>query len=493
MTRKPSPGAANIALAFVLLSLCAFVVIPLIVQRRVETVRSSVEDVAGPARTLVTRLQFTLSREMSSLRGFLLTGDRRSLENYARSQREALQAYAELEPLAIRLGPDVLAAFVETKTLSDQWHTRADDEEIARLREAGPVLPGAISIEQQLFERVMEAAGRLDLAIASAAQRSREEIRSFERVGILITGLLGALAISSAVTVGWLARRARLLGVEAERRRLEVEQALDESARANEARARLLRGVTHDVKNPLGAAHGYADLLQLGVRGELTPPQAELVNGIRRSIDGALSIIADLLDLARVDAGGLSVERVRTDLGDLVTDAVDVHRPAAVAAGLSLECEMPPRPLSLHTDPARVRQVLDNMLSNAIKYTPSPGRIGVSTDQVSDGRMGRPGAWVAVLVQDSGPGIPLEKREVIFDEFTRLHDDTTASGHGLGLAISRRIARLLGGDLTVDGVPGEGSTFALWLPVRSGQAAPNAPNAPNAGSTADVANMVDKR
>jgi signal transduction histidine kinase len=492
LRRHPSAGG-NIALAFVLLSLCALVIIPLIVQRRVETVRSSVEDVAGPARTMVTRLQFVLSREMSSLRGFLLTGDPRSLQNYSRSQEEALQTYAELQPLVSRLGPDVLGAFVETRTLSDQWHLRADDEEIVRLREAGTQLVGMLSIEQQLFEQVLEAAGRLDLAIANATERSREEIRSFERIGIVITGMLGVLAIGSAVVVGWLDRRARALAGEAERRRREVEQALEETARATEARARLLRGVTHDVKNPLGAAQGYAELLQLGVRGEITPQQAELVSGIRRSIDGALSIIADLLDLARVDAGGLSVDRVSTALGPLVGETVDGHRAAAAAAGLSLDWELPARGLQIHTDPARVRQVLDNLLSNAIKYTPPPGQIGVAVQESPSDRGGRSGAWIAILVRDTGPGIPLAHRESIFDEFTRLHEGTSVSGHGLGLAISRRIARLLGGDLTVEGAPGEGATFALWLPLRVERAATSAATGETAGAGATAETAEDYR
>jgi signal transduction histidine kinase len=460
-------GVSRIALGFVLLALCALVIIPLIVQRRAERVRSSVDDIASPARSLVTRLQFSLSREMSSLRGFLLTGDTRSLENYDRSQRMTLQLFEDLTPLVNRLDPEVLAAFVETRTLSDQWHRRADDEEIARRREASPLSVSAISTEQQLFEEVLTAAGRLDLAIARVVLRSREETRAVERAAMLTTGLLGVLAIGAAATVGWLDRRARTLAVEAEQRRLELERALQESVRAQDARARLLRGVTHDVKNPLGAAKGYVELLQLGLRGELTPPQSEVVAGIRRSIDGALSIIADLLDLARADAGGLSVQRAPTELASVVTDAVSDYRATATTAGLSLDWKPPPRPLRIHSDAARVRQVLDNLLSNAIKYTPGPGQIQVEVRESVEDPMDRPGTWVVVLVRDTGPGIPLEEREIIFDEFTRLHDGTAVAGHGLGLAISRRIARLLGGDLTVEGRPGAGSTFALWLPTRA--------------------------
>ena len=469
-TRSPAGAAGRIALAYVLISLCALVVIPLIVQRHVERVRSAVEDVAGPARDLVTRIQFSLSREMSSLRGFLLTGDARFREAYDRSQRETQRLLADLEPLAGRLEPEVLAALVETRTLAEQWHFRADDEEIARQRQASPLRVDVISTEQQLFEEVLAAAGRLDLAIARAARRTREETREVERVAMLITALLGVLAIGAAITVGCLARRTRDLAAEADRRRLELEWALDESVRAQQARERLLRGVTHDVKNPLGAANGYVELLQLGLRGELTPAQRELLAGIRRSVDGALAIIADLLDLARADAGGLSVQRTETDLGAVIAAAIEDHRVPAATAGLTLTWRLASRPPRVLTDPNRVRQVLDNLLSNAIKYTPAPGRIEVELLEAAPDLADRPAGWIAVLVRDSGPGIPNDKREIIFEEFTRLHDDTAVGGHGLGLAISRRIARLLGGDLTVESRPDEGSTFAIWLPLRGGTA-----------------------
>ena len=110
-------------------------------------------------------------------------------------------------------------------------------------------------------------------------------------------------------------------------------------------------------------------------------------------------------------------------------------------------------------------QVIDNMLSNAIKYTPAPGRIRVRTDpNARDAPFSK--RAVAILVSDTGPGIPEDKRESIFDEFTRLDDDGAMKGHGLGLAIARRMARLVGGDLGLGAHTGPGSTFALWLPQR---------------------------
>jgi signal transduction histidine kinase len=233
---------------------------------------------------------------------------------------------------------------------------------------------------------------------------------------------------------------------------------------ATEARTRLIRGVTHDVKNPLGAADGYAQLLELGLQGELLPEQVKLVAGVRRGIHSALAIITDLLDLSLAESGGLPVHRLPVDLTALAAEAMEDYRGAAEAAGHELAWDggacMP-----LDTDPVRVREVLGNILSNAVKYTPAPGRITVWTEVVPDGGGPRPGRWAAAHVRDSGPGIPPAERERVFSEFHRLHTAEQASGHGLGLAISRLMARLLGGELTVAGEPGEGATFSLWVPA----------------------------
>jgi PAS domain S-box-containing protein len=233
---------------------------------------------------------------------------------------------------------------------------------------------------------------------------------------------------------------------------------------ATEARTRLLRGVTHDVKNPLGAADGFAQLLELELRGTLLPEQAKLVAGVRRGIRGALAIITDLLDLSLAESGGLPVHREPVDLVVVAGEALEDHRGVAEAAGHVLVWEGG-APVPIHTDAVRVREVLGNLVTNAIKYTPGPGRITHWVETDAGGTPPGPGRWVAAHVRDSGPGIPPDARESIFGEFHRLHSAEQASGHGLGLAISRQIARLLGGDLTVSGEPGEGAIFSLWLPA----------------------------
>lgn len=458
--QPPPPLVGRLAIAFVFLALAALVVVPLLVQWEADRMRARIDRLADPARTQVARVQYALSREMAALHGHVEMGEPGALERFAEARRLEEAALDSLRAYARALGPAVLEPYVRLETLAHEWDGRTSVE---ALRAGGAATPDA-SRRREMLEEAVRTADRVDAAILREARASRAAIRRTEQVGRGITLLLGALAALAAGTVVWLYRRMRGVARLAERRRTEAERALRAREHAIEARARLLRGVTHDVKNPLGAAHGYAELLEMGVKGPLTPEQGRYVAGIRRSIDGALAILADLLDLARADGGGLRVDRIPLDLSAVVSEAVEEHRSAAEAAGHALDFAGR-EPVRLYTDPDRVRQVLANLLSNAVKYTPAPGQITVTTAQAEDGGP-RPGHWAAVHVADSGPGIAEEHREAIFEEFRRLHDGTGTPGHGLGLAIARRVAELLGGALTVDDAPGGGARFTLWLPLR---------------------------
>ena len=461
---------ARTALGFVLLTLVALVVVPVLGQRRVDALRSDAE-LSEPARTIVTQLQFNLVRELASLNELLLSGDSSYSSRYAEARAAERVLFEQLEPYATRLGAEVAANHARAQVLAEQWHDRVADEEFVRLRSAG-VDTLLVHRELPLFESVLRALGDLDAAIVAAAGVHRDRIIATEQLGVRLTLVLGVLALFAAGAVAALDARVRHFAAESEQRRLEAEQALADSARMADARTRLLRGITHDVKNPLGAAKGYADLLAMGVKGPVSPEQAPLLEGIARSIDGALAIIADLLDVARSDSGGLTVRREPVDLQRVVRDVVEDHRAAAARATHVLDF-VSDAPIVVHTDPARVRQVVENLLSNAIKYTPAPGRITVRTvveERRGDARAPGRGRWASVRVSDTGPGIPAAMQDVVFDEFARLDDHAGMKGHGLGLAISRRIARLLGGDLGIADGEGPGATFVLWLPCRDGSA-----------------------
>jgi signal transduction histidine kinase len=229
------------------------------------------------------------------------------------------------------------------------------------------------------------------------------------------------------------------------------------------SRSRLMRGLSHDVKNPLGAADGYAALLADGVFGALALEQKQSVERIRRCLRHAFALIEDLHELARAETGHLPLSPELVDLAELARASGEEYRAAADASGLSLSVEAASDPLMIETDRTRIRQIVSNLLSNAVKYT-SHGSITLRVERRPVEPIVDAELWAAIDVSDTGRGIPGEKQAAIFEEFTRLGGDDT-SGAGLGLAISQRLAQALGGRIAVRSEVGRGSTFTLWLPV----------------------------
>lgn len=451
-------------LVFVLLVLATLAAVPVPLNRQIRELRVELEA-AEPARTLVTSLQASLVQQMAALSELLLTGDTTAAEDHAEAVAREESIYRDLQPLVQRLGRDVLAGYVEVRLQAGLWRERTVG--LDELLESPPT-PGQPRPrrERALFDQVVDATTALDAAILRHGDAIRARISAAERLRLNVTFALGLLALFAGAAAALLAGRARRFAAESERRRAEAEAALEELARETEVRERLLRGITHDVKNPLGAAKGYAQLLAIGAKAPIHPEQAPLVAGVLRSVDSALDIVTDLLEVARAEGGRLSVERVETDLGAVVEETVEDLRPEAERAGHTLEYRHADGPLRVYTDRARVRQVLQNLVSNAVKYTPPPGRVVVTTELLEHAGGGDGRVWAAVRVSDTGPGIPLQFREQIFEEFTRLEDRPDVPGHGLGLAIARRIARLLGGDVALEDSEGSGATFVLRLPIR---------------------------
>ena len=258
--------------------------------------------------------------------------------------------------------------------------------------------------------------------------------------------------------------RERIL--EAERR------ARAEAEAANQAKSEFLAVMSHELRTPLNAVLGYAELLDLGVVGSLTPEQRQQIGRIMASGRHLLGLVNEILDLAKVEAGRMSVERVPTSVGEVVEAAIVLSQPQAEARGLVLNAPGDvPRSLQFLGDHDRVLQILANLLSNAVKFTDPGGEITIDVEQ-------RPGAegtvhlhgegpWVLIRVRDNGIGIGPAHLETIFSPFVQAEAGHTrrSDGTGLGLTISRRLARLMRGDVTVESTPGNGSVFTLWLPA----------------------------
>jgi signal transduction histidine kinase len=245
-----------------------------------------------------------------------------------------------------------------------------------------------------------------------------------------------------------------------------------EAEAASRAKSEFLAIMSHELRTPLNAVLGYAELLELGISGPLTDKMREQIGRIRISATHLLSLVNDILDLAKVEAGRLQVSTGPASSAGTVAAAIALIQPQAAARGLTLTVVPAPEPVPIYLgDDERVRQIMVNLLSNAVKFTPAGGKIEVaitgSQSPASDTRLKPNRSYMSFRVSDTGPGIPAEKLLMIFDPFVQAESGHSRSreGSGLGLTISRRLARLMGGDLTVSSEVGKGSTFMLWLPV----------------------------
>ncbi|GII00090.1 ATP-binding protein [Planobispora takensis] len=222
----------------------------------------------------------------------------------------------------------------------------------------------------------------------------------------------------------------------------------------------LMALVTHELRNPIGAIRGYVELL--GDDPALSAEQRMFTDVIDRKSAHLQRLVDDLLDLARMNAGGIGVDLRPLSLTGLLNEAVDDHRPAAEAKQLTLTSDLAP-PLRLHADPVRLRQMLDNLLSNAIKYTPQGGKITVSAGLGE--RCGE--TAVTLTVADTGIGIPAEQYDRLFTRFFRASTAREAGikGTGLGLAVTRAIVKAHGGTISAAPREGGGTVFTVCLPT----------------------------
>ena len=277
----------------------------------------------------------------------------------------------------------------------------------------------------------------------------------------------GIIAHGTDVTEQVLARREveRLLHESereragAEASRAEAEEARAEAETANRAKADFLASMSHELRTPLNAIGGYVDLLEMGIHGPVTDAQRASLGRVKASQQHLLTLISDLLAFAKVEAGQLELALRPLGACELLTSIEPLVSPLAEIKGIALAVRDCDSELRLMGDQERVRQILLNLVGNAIKFTQSGGWIVLMCDRREQ--------WIEIRVRDNGPGIAPEKHEKIFDPFVQVDRSLSnpRDGVGLGLAISRDLARAMGGDLGVESVPGEGSTFTLRLPV----------------------------
>lgn len=230
-----------------------------------------------------------------------------------------------------------------------------------------------------------------------------------------------------------------------------------EAVEANRAKSDFLAVISHELRTPLNAIMGYTGLLEAGVTGPLTDAQTEQLRRIDISARHLLELIEEVLTYSRMEMGREEVNIRLADLGVLIREAAARAEPLARNKGLEFELEIPQGRILIETDTAKFRQILTNLLSNAVKFTES-GRIDLDAE-VDESE-------IEISVSDTGIGIQPDELERLFEPFWQHDRGTTrrVSGTGLGLSVSQRLANLLGGTITVQSAPGEGSTFTLRLP-----------------------------
>jgi signal transduction histidine kinase len=266
-------------------------------------------------------------------------------------------------------------------------------------------------------------------------------------------------------------------------RTTELERLYQEVARSNRMKSEFLANVSHELRTPLNAIVGFVEMLREGVYGELSPRQALPVDRIAASATHLRHLVDRLLDIAKIAAGRLEIHVEPLVLRPFVLNVASEMESLVSERGLALSIGVGPSLPRIRTDQTHLRQILINLIGNAVKYT-ATGSIQVRAKTLGNGATPPPPGdpdqsiggppdpeklWVALQVSDTGVGIAGADLERIFDEFEQVNagarTDSARRGTGLGLAISRRLARLLGGDLTVVSEPGRGSTFTVWLPL----------------------------
>jgi signal transduction histidine kinase len=355
------------------------------------------------------------------------------------------------------------------------------------------------------------------VAFVGQPNTNLEELSSAEKIVRLPTGGTWRVVTAHALTTRWLRWALWALGVlgvlflavgllreqrravQASSRSVELERLYRDVKRANQAKSEFLANVSHELRTPLNAIVGFVELLREGFYGDLSPRQIQPVDHIAVSATHLRHLVDQVLDIARIAAGRLEVHTETIVLRPFVLNIVTELESLVSEKGLNFSITVGASLPRVRTDPAHLRQILINLIGNAVKFTPT-GTVSVRARllgapvQISQSRASDSGAeltektdealersllsraprvdtWVALQVLDTGMGIVSTDIGRIFDEFEQVNagprSDSMERGTGLGLAISRRLARLLGGEITVESEIGQGSIFTVWLPVNS--------------------------
>jgi signal transduction histidine kinase len=238
----------------------------------------------------------------------------------------------------------------------------------------------------------------------------------------------------------------------------QLELAYRELETASRHKSDFLATMSHELRTPLNAIIGFSEVLHEQMFGELNERQVAYVDDVLQAGKHLLSLINDVLDLAKIEAGRMDLELTQVALPDVLRSAISLHAERADRGGIHLSLQTDPDDITITADERRLRQVVFNLVGNAVKFTPAQGRVEVTARSENE--------HVEVAVADTGPGIAADDLEKIFQEFEQTMEGKQAEGTGLGLPLSRKLIELHGGRLWAESQPGHGSTFRFSLPVQ---------------------------
>ena len=297
-------------------------------------------------------------------------------------------------------------------------------------------------------------AGSLVLALALGLLLSWSVVAPLRRTEsrldeIAVGEFAGGLEVANRDEIGSLAAKVNRMSDELQRVYRELEL-------TSEHKSQFLANMSHELRTPLNAIIGFSEVLQEQMFGDLNERQAAYVEDVLEAGRHLLSLINDVLDLAKIEAGRLDLELSEVSIPDVLRSAVSMHSEGAGRSGIALNLTTEPEEITIRADERRLRQIVFNLLSNAVKFTPPDGRVDISA-RLDDRK-------VEIAVADTGPGIAVEDLETIFEEFEQTSDGKQAEGTGLGLPLSRKLVELHGGSIWVESEPGHGSIFRFTLP-----------------------------